>query len=272
MTHQNDKSINSLGIQKRRWPRTDDGIKANEPSYSFGSLAEFDYKNKQLMFEKSPGPVYKPSTNKLLEQSASYTMISTASRDYDEKYRNKCRSPGPVYKPKHRHTSKNTNILGYMGSLASREYDQKKTLNSKSPGPVYNIKKGTTSNRPPPKACTLKTRHTNQDDKASKEIPGPNAYFPDTKYTKKNASGGYIGTLASRNYHHTKIQSSKSPGPVFLPKTTGTSTMAPAKSYSFGSKVRYSDEIEKSKYMAGPGSYCPEIIPRFKRTKSKKRK
>ena len=63
-----------------------------------------------------------------------------------------------------------------MGSLASREYDQKKLLTSKSPGPVYNVKKGTTSNRPPPKICTLKTRHTNQEDKESK-ITRKNSFF-----------------------------------------------------------------------------------------------
>lgn len=267
MMKPNEKVPNALGVQRKRWPRVDDGIKPQDPCYPFGSLSEFNYKNK--ICERSPGPVYKPAIEDILENAPKYSMLTLASRQYDQKHRNEARSPGPIYKPNYRHTSKNNASSGFMGSLASRDYDAKIRLKSKSPGPVYNPKKGTTSNRPPSKNCSIRTRYPDQEDKESKIIPGPNAYFPNSKHTSKSSSGGYISTLASREYHQNKVQTSRSPGPVFLPKTNGTSTMPPPRAFYFGSKFKYSDEIEKSKYVAGPGSYTPEIIPRFKRKKRK---
>lgn len=262
---------NELGEQQTRWRRVDDPVKTQEPSFPFGSLASFDYHHQQELVDKSPGPVYFPKSEEILEKTPTYTIQSTASRDYDNKIRMETQSPGPIYNPNFSSTSKNAFTNGYMGSLASRDYDHKKATTSKSPGPVYNVKNGTTSNRPPPKACTIRTRYISQDDKEKKQMPGPDAYSPDDNAVAKRPKGGHIGSLASRNYHHKKVQCSRSPGPIFLPKKGVTSTRPSGRSSSFGSKFRYADDIEKSKYIAGPGSYTPEIIPRFVRKKQKKK-
>lgn len=264
-------SANFLGEQKNRWRRYDDPIKKKEPSYPFGSTASYDYQNKQSLVDKSPGPIYLPKSQEILEKQPKYSIETTACREYDDKYRNQARSPGPIYNPKFKHTSKNAFRNGYMGSLASRQYDHKKATSSKSPGPVYNIKNGTTSNRPPPKACTIRTRFISNEDKEKKQIPGPDAYNPNQEGVRGRPKGGHIGSLASRDYHHKKVHCSRSPGPIFLPKKGVTSVRPPPRISSFGSRFKYSDEIEQEKHIAGPGSYTPEIIPRFIRKKSKKR-
>jgi len=251
--------------------RYDDPVKRRPPEYAFGSLAAKNYSTKQLLLDKSPGPVYLPKSSEILERPPQYSIRTTACREYDDKHRNQAKSPGPVYCPDHTYTSKNAFTSGYMGSLAFREYDHKKATTARSPGPVYNIKNGTTSNRPPPRACTIRTRFMNKEDKEKKQVPGPDAYNPDTKGVTAKPKGGHIGSLASRRYHHTKVQSSRSPGPIFLPKKGVTSDRPPPRATGFGKRFKYSDEIEKEKYIAGPGSYTPEIIPRFIRKKPKKR-
>lgn len=263
-------SADLLGQSKQRWRRYDDPIAVRQPAFAFGSTAAIDYHSKQELEDKSPGPIYLPKNGEILEKTPEYSMRTTASREYDHKYRNQAKSPGPVYKPNRSYTSKNTFTNGYMGSLARRDYDHKKANSSRSPGPVYNIKDGTTSNRPPPRASSIGTRLKSTELKESKSLPGPNVYNPKLENILKKPKGGHIGSTASRRYYEKKVQCSRSPGPIFLPKKGVISNRPAPRSAAFGKRFKYSDEIEKGKYIAGPGSYTPEIIPRFIRKKTKK--
>jgi len=258
-----------LGISKKRWRRADDPIQSRQPEYAFGSLAEFNYQTKHDREARSPGPVYLPKSSNVLDAAPDYSISSLAPREYDHKHRNTARSPGPIYKPSTGYTSQNTMKQGYMGTLASRDYDDKVLYSQKSPGPVYNPKKNATSDKPPSSAYSISIRHEQRSNHRSKS-PGPNFYTPDDAYTSKNArKGGVIGTLASRDYQCKNVDTSKSPGPIYRPKENCTSRAPPPRSASFGRRFKYSDQIEKEKLIAGPGSYTPEIIPRFKRKKRK---
>lgn len=272
------------GKAQTRYRRIDDPSRRRQPEWSFGSVADYEYQKNKVEIGTNPGPLaYCVDGNVVLDGKPAFSFgcgICILEKntgpcpEWHRRTEEPTQTPGPIYKPKYNKILARKPSFYFGCGICRREkntgpcfHTKKEKVVKRSPGPIYEPKKDCVSNRPGAVSASLKPRRELLLNKERRNQPAPWDYNVVVSSKDKKWKGGYMGTRDGA-----VKQQSQSPGPVYLPKHMDKCKWAKKakRQVGFPTRFKYADEWHKEKIYCGPGTYGPEILPKFERKTRKK--